>query len=221
MSRLIRSILGGASNGTGDQSRRDLDMAVSAFRESGDRWGLSVCLSFKGFSDSATGDFDSAATALEESTRAIGELGGHNQQRIWLAMVRVHTGELERAQAELHALMDETSPSQQKAPSQQRALARLLLADLARHRGDLGEATRQLELAAPEATDVPNQALYLSSFGHLAVAKGELDSAEDALGRALEMALDMPDMPMVAVLTVGMAQLRSRQGDPHQAAELL
>jgi hypothetical protein len=45
--------------------------------------------------------------------------------------------------------------------------------------------------------------------------------AKDALDRSLSAAITMPDMPMIATIAVGMAQLLHRQGNPHQAAELL
>ncbi|GLZ05972.1 SARP family transcriptional regulator [Actinomadura sp. NBRC 104412] len=221
MTWLIRSFLNGASNGSAVgspvgssvQARRDLSEAVTAFRRSGDRWGLSVSLASAAFAASATGDFDAAATALEESTRVAAELGPDNQQRIWLAMIRVHTGDLEKAESELRAVMADATSADHTT------LARLVLADLARHRGELDEAAHHLSLANP--TDVPSQVLFLSSQGHLDVARGDLDAAEDHLTQALSLAATMPDMPMVAVLTVGLAHLLHRQGAATPAAELL
>ncbi|WP_395110909.1 BTAD domain-containing putative transcriptional regulator [Actinomadura sp. SCN-SB] len=217
MTWLIRSFLHGAANGSSGgssvQARRDLAEAVTAFRRSGDRWGLSVSLASAAFAASATGDFDAAATALEESTRAAAELGPDNQQRVWLAMIRVHTGDLEKAESELRAVMADATSADHTT------LARLVLADLARHRGELDEAAHHLSLADP--SDVPSQVLFLSSQGHLDVARGDLDAARDHLTQALSLAATMPDMPMVAVLAVGLAQLLHRQGAATRAAELL
>ncbi|GAA2435823.1 BTAD domain-containing putative transcriptional regulator [Actinomadura vinacea] len=215
MTWLIRSFLHGAQTGTAAQGRQDLRNAVTAFRESRDRWGLSISLASAAFAHSATGDFDAAAAALEESTELIRELGADNQQQIWLAMIRVHSGDLDKAQAELQdVLADTTSPHQI-------ALARVLLADLARHRGDLEEAARELALAAPETTDPPSRALYLAAQGHLATTTGDLTAAEKSFQEALAIAAIMPDMPMVAEVAVGQARLLLRQDHPCQAAEIL
>jgi tetratricopeptide (TPR) repeat protein len=215
MTWLIRSFMHSATNGAAAEGRRDLDAAVAAFRESGDRWGLSLSLASVAFDRTATGDFDATAAALEESTDVIRELGPDNQQRIWLAMVRVHTGELEKARAELLSAMADTTSAYQIA------LGRLLLADLARFSGDLDEAARQLDLADAEATDLPAQTLYFSSQGHLALAQGDLALAKEALNRSLSAAITMPDMPMIATIAVGMAQLLHHQDEPRRAAELL
>ncbi|MFC5754291.1 BTAD domain-containing putative transcriptional regulator [Actinomadura rugatobispora] len=212
---LLRSFLNGARTGNAAEGRRDLDNAISAFRESGEHWGLSIALASLAFAHSAAGDYDAATTALEESTNLINHLGADNQQQLWLPMIRVHTGDLAKAQAELQTVLARTT-----SPAHL-ALARLLLADLARYRGDLDEAARHLTLAAPEANDPPSRALYLTSQGNLATAKGDLPAAESHLREALSLATTMPDMPMVAVIAVGQAQLLLAQDQLHQAAELL
>ncbi|XVQ10342.1 BTAD domain-containing putative transcriptional regulator [Spirillospora sp. CA-255316] len=212
---LLRSFLNGAQTGNAAEGRRDLLNAISAFRESGEHWGLSIALASLAFAHSAVGDFDAAATALEESTNLINQLGADNQQQLWLPMIRVHTGDLDKAHAELQTVLTETTSPNHLA------LARLLLADLARYRGDLDEAAHHLALAAPETNDPPSRALYLASQGHLATATGDLAPAERHLREALSIATTMPDMPMVAVIAVGLAQLLLAQDHPHQAAELL
>jgi hypothetical protein len=59
------------------------------------------------------------------------------------------------------------------------------------------------------------------AMGHLAVARNELRAAEQHLSDALARAVEMPDMPMAAVVGVGIARLRLRGGAAHAAAEAL
>ena len=216
MTWLLRSFLHGARTGGTAESHRDLLNAIDAYREAGEHWGLSIALASAAFAHSAAGDFDAAAASLEESAALITRLGPDNQQRLWLPMIRIHTGDTARARAELDDVLAATTTPGRLA------LARLLLADLARHEGDLEEAARHLALAAPEAADdPPTRALYLTSLGLLDTARGDLPAAGQHLREALALATTMPDMPMVASVAVGLARTLHAQGDNGRAAELL
>jgi hypothetical protein len=60
-----------------------------------------------------------------------------------------------------------------------------------------------------------------SATGHLAVATGDLPNAQRYLEEALVLAVEMPDMPVAAIVGVGVARLCRYHGAAHEAAEVL
>ena len=213
---LVRAMLDGAEGRTAE-GRRDLTEAVTAFRLSGERWCLSLTLMSLASDRANELDVGTVATdaiaMLDEAVALTRELGTH-QQQVWLLLVRIDAGDREGARSDLLRLLNDPRSRRQQA------LARLPLADLARQDGDLAEARRQLELAG-ERGDLAYLTMYASTAGFLAAAEGRLDAAEQRLRQAVEMAASMPDMPMLAQVVVGMADVRWRRGDPAGAAELL
>ncbi|OEV03890.1 BTAD domain-containing putative transcriptional regulator [Streptomyces oceani] len=209
------SLLHGAAGAT-REGRRSIAQAVTAFREAGERWALSIALMSLASARITAGDAAEACRMLTEAERLAEDLGAHDGQRVWLAMVRVHAGDITVAHAELREVV------RQAHSTHQVALARVVLADLARQDDDLAEAERQLALAdRGSLIDTPERLLYLGCAGHLATATGELDVAARHLDTARHLAATMPDMPMLAHLAVALADLRHRQGDAYAAAELL
>jgi ATP/maltotriose-dependent transcriptional regulator MalT len=125
-------------------------------------------------------------------------------------------GRPKTAHAELLAILHE------RAPSIVEAMARLILADLARHRGDLAEAATLIDHVTKHPGDGSfNDALLQLGKGQLALARGDLRIAEPALREAFTRASSMPDIPMVAQVAVGVAELVLRRGDADQAAIVL
>ncbi|MEU4293190.1 BTAD domain-containing putative transcriptional regulator [Kribbella sp. NPDC026596] len=214
---LTRSFLDG-SQGDMTAMRRDLVAAAAAFREAGERWGLATVLTYLAFAHATLADFEQAIAAAEESSGLVRELGLDVHLRVWLAMVRIHIGDLDSARAEL---LDVVAGA---ASAQQTALARLFLADVARCEGDFEEASRQLALAADcrgMLDDPSYQVLFHAGAGFLAVAIDDVETARTQLSQAFVLATQMLDMPMVAVVGVAAAQLQMRCGRPAAAAELL
>jgi predicted ATPase/DNA-binding SARP family transcriptional activator len=216
MRAVVCSMLAGAGGDT-TRMRADLAAAVAAFREAGERWGLATALTYLALAEGMVDDVDTAASALDEAIILIRELGGGDHfQRTWLAMTHAQMGRPEDARAELLAILTESVPSMVEA------MARLFLADLARHRGDLAEAATQIDHAATHLGDGGfNDALLRLGQGQLALARGDLRTAEPALRGAFTLASSMPDMPMVAQVAVGVAELVLRRGDARQAAVVL
>ncbi|MBB5906904.1 BTAD domain-containing putative transcriptional regulator [Actinoalloteichus hymeniacidonis] len=210
---LARSILDGA-RGRGDQDERGVSAAVAGFRESGERWGLSLSLMSWASVKITAGDTTQGLAMLDEAVTATRELGTHDAQPVWLAMVRIDGGDTDGARAQLLHVLERSSSARQVS------LARIPLADLARFEGDLAEAERQLGLVE-DGGDLAERALYTAGTGYLAVATGDLDSAAHNLAEAAGLAAVMPDLPMLAHIAVGMADLHHRRGDPDSAAELL
>jgi predicted ATPase len=214
---LLRSFLVG-SRGDMRAMSADLAAASAEFRNAGERWGLATSLTYLAFAKATLADFDGAIAAAQESMGLVRELGVDQYQRVWLAMVRIHTGDLDAARAEL---LDVVSGA---ASASRVALARLFLASLARYDDDLDEATRQLNMATKpgDALDDPSfRVLLCTGQGFLAIATGDLEAAHRHLGEAFTLAEHMRDMPMVAMVGVGAAQLQLRRGAATRAAEVL
>ncbi|WP_324193513.1 AfsR/SARP family transcriptional regulator [Nocardia otitidiscaviarum] len=215
MSWLVRSLLHGAA-GDIDRGSGDLEEAVAGFRAAGERWGLSLSLmSRASVLITAGAELDAALGMLDEATALARELGTHDGQRVWLAMVRIDAGDRAGARAQLLETLDRA------AAPRDHALARVGLATLARYDGDLDAARRQLDLAEPHCAAPPERALYATAAGFLDAAVGDLDAADRHLSEARALAASMPDPPMLAQVAVGSAELRWRRGDPRGAAELL
>ncbi|SUA75834.1 Regulatory protein AfsR [Nocardia otitidiscaviarum] len=215
MSWLVRSLLHGAA-GDIDRGSSDLVEAVAGFRAAGERWGLSLSLMSRASVLITAGtELDAALGMLDEATTLARELGTHDGQRVWLAMVRIDAGDPAGARTQLLETLDRA------AAPRDHALARVGLATLARYDGDLDAARRQLDLAEPHCAAPPERALYATATGFLDAALGDLDTAERHLSQARDLAAAMPDPPMLALVAVGSAELRWRRGDPRGAAQLL
>ncbi|MBE1487889.1 hypothetical protein [Plantactinospora soyae] len=210
---LVRAFLLG-TEGDSHNGRQALGTAVEGFRVAGERWGLALSLMSLASTALSAGDFDEAVAALDETMTLLRVLGTDADQRIWAAMVRIDAGDVTAARADLLDVLDQ-------APSIRHiALARLTLADLARYDGDLREAAHQLALAGVDG-DPAYRVLYSAGAGRHAVATGDLDAAARHLGQAYALAVTMPDLPMVAMVGVGVADLLRHSGRPERAARIL
>jgi len=222
---LMRSFLHG-NDGDMDGMRGDLAAAVEAFREAGERWGLATAQSYLAYTQIMIGDFDGAIVALRESIRLLRELDAADEavlQRVWLAQARADKGDVGGARAEL---LEMVAPTGGRSSVRYLVFARIALGDLARYDGDLEEAARQYDAASQELDRAPVHAslfgaMLLCAMGHLAVAAGELGTARRRLEQALALAIEAPDMPLVAVVGVGVARLCLGYGDASGAAEVL
>jgi predicted ATPase/DNA-binding SARP family transcriptional activator len=225
MLRLMRALLGG-NTGDMDGMCRDLVGAVEEFRLAGERWGLATSLTYLGFAQTILGDFDGAIVALEESVRLLRELDAGDDaimQRVWLADARRQKGDVERARAEL---LEMIAPDSGTSSPRHVVLARITLGNLARQDGKLQEAAQHYAVARDDLDRVPFYdslfgAMLLSGMGHLAAAMDDLAAAHQHLGKALALAAEAPDMPLVAVVGVGVARLRLEHGAARGAAQVL
>jgi predicted ATPase/DNA-binding SARP family transcriptional activator len=220
---LLRAFLDGNA-GELDGMRRDLAAAATAFRQAGERWGLATSLTYLAYTQLTLGAFEDAVAALEEAIRLLWELDDDAVfQRVWLAEAHARRGEGARARAEL---LEMVAPRGGSTSARYRVFARIALGDLARHDGDLEEATRQYAAAWEELERVPFhaalfRAMLLCPMGQLALARGDIETAQRHLGEALALAVEAPDMPLVAIVGVGVARLRLERGDARGAAEVL
>ena len=95
-----------------------------------------------------------------------------------------------------------------------------------RRKGDLDAATAHLDQAVSLLVDVIRpeghwQALHESIRARIAVKQNRLEDARAGLSRGVAAMLEMPDLPVIAMLTENAAAMVMREGDAKCAAGLL
>ncbi|MEV8635299.1 BTAD domain-containing putative transcriptional regulator [Streptosporangium sp. NPDC051023] len=225
MLRMLRGFL--RENG-GDISGMRHDMAVAAegFRETGDRWALAHALTSLSDGHVAFGESDEAVGTLQEAIRLVQELNPGDpagRQRILLATVLMHRGDLEAARAEL---LEMAELEARGWVARDVSFAGLGLGDLARYKGDLDEAARRYTTAAVTIMNAPVvspqfRALILSSQAQLAMDLGDLETARTRIAEAAGYAAEANDMPVLARVGVATATLQACRGDHRLAARTL
>ncbi|WP_194916713.1 BTAD domain-containing putative transcriptional regulator [Catenulispora rubra] len=222
---LVRAFLQG-NHGDMRGTRVTLEAAVEAFGAAGERWGSAMSLTALAEACSILGEPDRVVVALEESIRLLRELDPDDAavlQRSALALARTQEGDVAGARVELEAIVG-ARPG--KASPRHLMFARIALGNLGRYEGDLVEAEKQYAAAAEDLGRVANvgplfHATLGAARGHWAVAVGDFGEAARLLGEALTLAVNVPDMPVVAMVAVGVAGLRAALGRPRSAAEVL
>ncbi|HEY8474340.1 MAG TPA: BTAD domain-containing putative transcriptional regulator [Natronosporangium sp.] len=204
--------------------RAELAAAVAIFRELGERWGLGTALTGLAEVQGQLGDFDAALAALAESVALMDEVGSAEdafEVKVRMAVVRARLLGVEPARAELLALLE--SEAARRAPVHA-GFARLVLADLSRHDGDLPAATELYQRARAELGQAgPAQitAVIDTGLAQIALAQGDLAGAEARLTQALAVGQDSLDITVIARVAIGIAELWLRRGEPERAAETL
>jgi predicted ATPase/DNA-binding SARP family transcriptional activator len=222
---LTRAFLQGNS-GDMDGTAHVLAMAVATFREAGERWGLAMSLTAQAEAQSVLGQFDGAIAALEEAIALLRELDPADDtiiQRAALASARIQRGDVERGRAEL---LEMVQPRTGTASRRSLVFARIALGNLARNEGDLDEAARQYDAAGSDLDRVSFsaplfRAVLWAARAHLAVARHDRHAARRYLVEALTLAVEAPDMPVAATVSVAVARLLRLEGLDHDAARVL
>jgi predicted ATPase len=205
---------------------RDQHVARELFRETGDRWGLSMCLAQLADAQTKRGEYDDAARSLNESlalARQVNAQADAWYQQIWLAALRARRGDIAGARADLTRLIGEVDDDRD---SQSSAWALLMLGDLSRQSGDLDEAEAYYAGAWSRnrtTTRSPPQfrALLKAADAYMGLARGEHDRARQVIHEAQAFALEARDMPVVAQTAVVTAVYRAAVGSLELAAEVL
>lgn len=206
----------------GPEADSYLEAALAEYRELGERWGLSFALTELADRIATHGDFAGACEHYEQAIAVVTEVGAIEdvvRMRSRQAQLYCQSGD-EGASA---AAMAEAERAADRV-AWPNALTELALAksELARWRGDTGQARRQLDVAtamlgtAAERAQV--RAMIQDVLGYLAEDLGEARAHRAA---ALEAATEMSTAPLVAQVLVGIADLALRKEEYEQAARLL
>ncbi|MGH3240774.1 MAG: ATP-binding protein, partial [Spirillospora sp.] len=204
-----------------DEIDADFAAALAAFREFGDRWGMSFTLAAQAEILGRHGDHHGSVARYEEALRLDAELGGGTtgilHVRMKLANELDLIGDRHRAEALLHtALRDPGGPEEEAALHYQ-------LGEFARRSGDTAEALRRLTRADHLTENLPGQfrVMVLCARARLDIATNTTDDATTRLDEALQGALKAHDHPIIAHVLTAQAELARTQGTPERAAELL
>ncbi|SEM63505.1 Predicted ATPase [Nonomuraea pusilla] len=208
----------------GDETDVDSDgeIALAEFRSLGDRWGISLALTFLADRIATRGELARACELFDEAVVALDEVGATED----VVSMRVR-------QAQLYWLLgDEPSSVAAMAEAQRYAggiawpntLAELALAkaQLARWRGEPDQAHRHLAtvqaiLGDAELSDSLRPHI-LDLSGYLAE---DLGQARAYRREALRVAMEYMFPPVIAGVLIGIAELALRQGHDEQAVRLL
>lgn len=214
-----------------DEAEDDFNVALAAFRSTGERWGMSFTLVSLADLLAWRGDFVAAIRHYDEAIRLFAELVTNDdlvRYRLRLAAVHLLLGQRDRAMAALALAQRDADRSGMIESFAGVAHAR---GDFARLAGDHAEADRQLTTAselsrtlfrARNQTVAPQFcAMVEHSRGYLAAEVGDLAEAVARQSEALELALDSNDAPVIALVLIGVADVTLRRGDPYHAAVVL
>ncbi|MFC5750042.1 ATP-binding protein [Actinomadura rugatobispora] len=200
--------------------------AERAFREAGDRWGLSFALTGKAELLAWRGEHRAAAVLYEEALRLNEPLGSGMgmfiQVHARLANELYLLGERERAKTLLATALRE---AERLAFPDALAGIHQQFGEFARREGDRAEAIRRFDRAeelCPRTGGPPQyRALILASRAQLDAEHGDVDAARARLREALADAVQAVDHPIAAQVLTGHAFLAIGEGDPARAARLL
>ncbi len=199
-----------------------LETALAEFRALGERFGISIALTELAERIAVRGEFAGACELYEEAIAVITEIGAVDD-----------VIQMRSQQAQLYWLLGDQDASAAASVEAQRcaervtwpdALAKLALskAELARWRGDAGEAYRQLGIATTmlgdEAERANNRAARHDLLGYLADDLSEVRAHRAA---ACQAASESGHAPLIARVLVGVADLALRCDQYEQAARLL
>jgi predicted ATPase len=199
-----------------------LEMAVAEFRALGERFGISIALSELADRIAVRGEFAGACELYDQAIAVVTEVGSVDD-----------VIQMRSRQAQLHWLLGDADASAAALAEAQRhaervtwpdALAKLALskAELARWRGNAGEAGQQVGVAAAilgdEAEQAGARAAMHDLLGYLA---GGLSEAREHRAAACQAAAEAGHAPLVAQVLVGVADLALRRDQPGPAARLL
>ncbi|TDQ04695.1 putative ATPase [Labedaea rhizosphaerae] len=202
--------------------------ALERFTELGDRWGQAMALRQLSERHSLRGEMAVALAQHEEAVRLTLQLGTSEElaeQRGRLAMQRLRAGDLDGAERGLLETLDSASG---RGSADLQAVLYCGLAALHRIRGDLTAAHDYLQRGIELFKNIPSGmaeghgiAMWSGEAGALAIAEGDADAATKAYARAMAAMNAMPDMPVIASLGEGFAEVLWLRDDPQGAARCI
>ncbi|MGI8329131.1 BTAD domain-containing putative transcriptional regulator [Actinomadura scrupuli] len=208
------------------EAEREFDAGLAGFRRLGDRWGMMQVLDELAKLADWRGDRESSLALLAEAVTLAEQLGSLEDLAELLhrrADALVRYGDLDAARADYERAADLARRAGRPGSL---SGAHRGLGEIARLRGDLAEARRLYELALTQsATGLfdggERQGRILIALGRIAETEGDVDEARSRHRQALDLALDIQYMPVIAAASEAMAGAALLAGDGERAALLL
>ncbi|MBY8848487.1 BTAD domain-containing putative transcriptional regulator [Saccharothrix longispora] len=199
-----------------------LEAALAEFRAIGERWGTAFALTELANRIAMRGEFAAACEHYEQAIAVVTEVGAlddvvamrpRQAQLYWLA------GDEEASAA---AMAEAQRHAEHVAWPDALAELALAKAELARWRGDAGQARRQLDVATALLGDKAGRssvhAVEQDLLGYLAE---DVDESLAHRAAAFDTVAGTEQAPLIAQVLVGLADLALRREQPEQAARLL
>lgn len=208
------------------EAMRNLGDARDRFAALGDHWGRSSAISGLAELHMYTGDFDAALAAVDEALELLVMLQSEDDVPHLLlrrGMIHARAGHTELAREMMRAIADH-------AALQSTTTATLFsetgMAELARLLGDFDEAAERYEralVALPRSHMVAPQLSAMLYLGraHVALGRGDIDTADAELHIAKGFAAVSRDMPILGSYVEAMAALAAARGHREDAATWL
>jgi len=209
-----------------DRAEADFRAGLAAYRELGERWGISFALCALADLTAWRGEIETAIGMYREAITLFAELVTNEDLVGYRLRLAYMLARVDRHDEAAEALAEARRDADRSGLPESLAAAAHASGDFARRRGDLAAARAELSRAglfSGYMTSIAPQfeAMLGTSLGFLAAAEGDEDAAAAAHATALELALDSNDAPVIAHVLVGVADAALRRGDPQRGAELL
>jgi tetratricopeptide (TPR) repeat protein len=225
MARFIRAYSAFYSGTELDRGERDLDQALAAFHETGDRAAIGMALGAVAEVESWHGDFAAAIAHTEQALELVTELASAEdvvQHRLFLARQRWLLGDHTGA----HDQLAEAARAADRAGLREYQLsAAITAADLDRFDGAVesarGHLDRTAQLAAALRPDSEHHGLLATANGCVAAMEGDFEAAAHHHRNAIEIAVTSGDAMIIARALTGVADLALARGKPELSAQLL
>lgn len=202
-------------------TRAGCEAALAGFRSIGEQWGASLALASLAVPLLYADDLAGAEAAILDAREMAAKLGGEVDGTSVLALVevRLRQGRLDEAR--------EIALTAAHGEGQERVFGRLTMTRVARQAGDREEAWRWANdvIASLEARTRlglgHEKAMAMASAAGLELDDGRTPEALAYLVDAHAAARNTRDLPVVAMVTVVIAEARLQVGDADGGAELL
>ncbi|MFI7036327.1 AfsR/SARP family transcriptional regulator [Microbispora rosea] len=211
--------------GRSEEGEADLVLALDGFRTVGDRWGVGNCLSVLAETNAMRGDLRKAVPLMKEAIALLEEVGAVEETpflRTRLAVALSAAGDREAAE---EALRETERLCGATGDPIGMAGVRHVRGDFARADGDLETARRHYDeavrLLKPTPVIPQFAATLTTSRGLLAEREGDPAAARVLHDRALAVAVESDDAPVIGHALVGHAALAVHVGDHARAAVIL
>jgi len=216
------------NDGDVEGMRRDTELAMAAFGELGERWGLASTLRSVGALFVLDGRLDEAADAFREALRIYQEFESREDEGFLMAQladIELRRGDFDSAR---RYLIDAQERAEENGAMLESVFTLAIIGSVEREAGNHERARELHREAMRRITAMPEQhpaqghmrAILLGTSARIAFDDGELETAEQFAREAFAAGVATKDMPIVATIGVMLADVTART-DPEEAALML
>jgi tetratricopeptide (TPR) repeat protein len=204
----------------------ELDLALEGFRQLGERWGIGQALFARADLNATRGRHEVVVAALEEAREIFAGLGDREDVAALLIRAAYERARMGRMDEALRDLESADRIAHEVGAEDEKLLIQHTIAEIDRWRGRPDDARERLDAAIAEFRRSGHfidqrQATMFVSRGHVEAEAGDLERARAWYERALALAVQSGDGPVIARVVELLARIALCGGDPERAAVLL